>query len=124
MTGGEVLIAVLTVICAGGASFVGAWVANRSTKAQDKREREAAEWARITSWVTMACSQNPTEAYVGLYHLQQAKGDWNDNQEQREFIKRTLLALSAAPAQAYHGGATTVVSPPPPSPPSLPGGAP
>jgi hypothetical protein len=66
----------------------------------------------------MACSANPTEAYVGLYHLQQSKADWNSDAEQRAPIKRTLEALNAPAIQAYRGGQTTVVTTSPPPPPA------
>jgi hypothetical protein len=117
---GQIVAAVVTFLGTGGAAYLGARVAGRNTKVVDARAKETAEWQRIDRLVTMACSENPKEAYVGLYLLQQSKADWNSDPEQRAHIRRTLEALNAPAIQAYRGGQTTVVTSPPPSPP--PGG--
>lgn len=122
MTSGELVIAILTIVCAGGAAFIGAKAAKRSTDVEDKREREKAEQDRLDAFIHMACSTNPVEAYVGLYHLQEAKAEWNENPKQRLFVKRSLEALNAPQIQAYRGGATQVQTTP--SNPASAGGGP
>jgi hypothetical protein len=121
---GQIVAAVVTFVGTGGAAFLGARVAGRNTKVVDARAKETAEWQRIDRMVTMACSENPTQAYVGLYHLQQSKADWNDDPEQRAFIKRTLEALNAPAIQAYREGQRKFVTGPPPSPPPPQSGGP
>jgi hypothetical protein len=103
-------------LASGGAAFIGARAANRTTDITEARAKENAEWDRIHRVVTMACSTNPTESYVGMDLLQKSKSDWNNNTEQRKFIRRVCDALTAAPVQAYRGGQTTVVTSPPPRP--------
>jgi hypothetical protein len=118
---GQIIAAVVTFLGTGGAAFLGARVAGRNTKVVDARAKETAEWQRIDRMVGMACSTNATEQYVGLYHLQQSKADWNGNPGQRAFIRRTLEALNDPAVRAYREGKTTVVTgSPPPAPP--PGG--
>jgi hypothetical protein len=117
---GLIVASIVTFLGTGGAAFLGAGVAIRNANVVDARAKETTEWERIDRMVTMACSTNDTEAYVGLYHLQQSKADWNNNPQQRTFIRRTLEALNAPAVEAYRGGQTTVVTNPPPSPP--PGG--
>jgi hypothetical protein len=114
---GQTIAGVATFLASGGAAYLGARAANRNTKVVDERAKRTAEWERIDRLVTMACSENETEAYVGLYLLQQSKADWNSDPEQRAHIKRTLDALSAPAIQAYRRGQTTVVTNPPPPPP-------
>jgi hypothetical protein len=114
------ITALATAVAAAGAAFAGARAANRNTKVVDARAQKTAEWERIDRYVDMACSTDQTKAYVGLYHLQQSKADWNSDPEQRAFIKRTLEALNAPVIQAYRGGQTTVVTSPPPSTPGGP----
>ena len=118
---GLIVASIVTFLGTGGAAFLGARVAIRNANVVDARAKETTEWERIDRMVTMACATNDTEAYVGLYHLQQSKADWNNNPQQRTFIRRTLEALNAPAVEAYRGGQTTVVTNPPPSPPS-PGG--
>lgn len=111
---GQIVAAGVTAVASGGAAFLGVRTANRTTKVEDERAKDTADWERIQRLVTMACSTNDKEAYVGLYHLQKSKDDWNDNPEQRAFIKRTCEALNASAVTAYHGGATQVTTTPPP----------
>ena len=59
-------------------------------------------------------STNGTESYVGIDLLQKSKADWNDNPEQRTFIRNVRAALTAAPVQACGGSQTTVVTNPSP----------
>lgn len=117
---GQIIAAAVTFVGAAAAAFLGARSANRNTKVVDERAKKTAEWERIDRYVTMACSTNPVESYVGVYHLQQSKADWNSDPEQRAFIKRTLEAINAPGIQAYLGGQTTVVTSPPPPPPGGP----
>jgi hypothetical protein len=128
---GQIIAAGLTALASGGAAFVGVRTANRNTDVEDRRAREtalaeekrakeAAEWDRLQRMVTMACSANPVEAYVGVSHLQQSKDTWKGNADQKTFIRRTLSALTAPAIQAYRGGQTTVVTTPPPSTPGGP----
>jgi hypothetical protein len=86
------------------------------------RTQETAEWERLNRLVAMACSTNPTEAYVGVYQLQQSRADWNSDPELRAFVRRALEALTAPAIQAYRRGQTNVVTSPLPSPPPM-GGA-
>ena len=120
---GQIVAAVVTGIETAGAAalaaFGGTQAANRNTKVVDERAKKTAEWQRIDRLVSMACSENPKEAYVGLYHLQQSRADWNNDPDQRAHIRRTLEALNAPAVQAYRGGQTTVVTTPPP--PAQPG---
>jgi hypothetical protein len=117
---GQIVAGGLTAVASAGAAFLGAWSANRSTKVEDARAKETAEWERIERMITRACSTNTTEAYVGMYQLEKSKQDWNSNAEQVRHIRRTLDALTASAVQAYRGGQTTVVTSPPPSVPSPP----
>lgn len=128
---GQIVAAVVTFLGTGGAAYLGARTANRSTTAEDARAKETAEWERIRWMVTMALSRNNDEAYVGVYLLETSKDDWNSNPEQQALIKRTLEALTAPAVQAYRGGQTTIVTsqppsvlPPPSSPSSSTGGPP
>jgi hypothetical protein len=126
---GQIVAALITGLAT---TVAAAWAAlearaaNRNTKVVDERAQKTAEWERIDRLVTMACSTNPTESYVGLYHLEQAKADWKDDPEQRAFIKHTLEALNAPAIQAYREGQRKFVTGPPPSapppPPPQPGG--
>jgi hypothetical protein len=117
---GQIVAALITGLAT---TVAAAWAAlearaaNRNTKIVNERAQKTAEWERIDRLVTMACSTNDTEAYVGLYLLQQSKADWNSDPKQRAHIRRTLEALNAPAIQAYRGGQTTVVTSPPPSPP-------
>ena len=45
----------------------------------DERAKATAEWERIHQLVDMACCSDLPTAYVGMYHLQQSKADWNGN---------------------------------------------
>jgi hypothetical protein len=113
---GQILAAGLTALASGAAAFLGVKTANRNTNVVDERAKQTADWDRLQRLVTMACSTNPTEAYVGVYHLELSKQDWNNNPEQRAFVRRTCEALNAPAVQAYRGGQTTVVTSPPPRP--------
>jgi hypothetical protein len=117
---GEIVVAVAAFLGSGGAAYLGMRAANRNTRVVDERAKETAEWERVRWMVTMALSENPNEAYVGVYLLEKSKDDWNSNPEQRALIKRTLEALNAPAVQAYRGGQTTVVTSPPPLPPGGP----
>jgi hypothetical protein len=75
--------------------------ANRNAKVAYEHAQKTAEWERIDRLVTMACSEKPEVAYVGLSHLIESKADWNSDPEQRAFIKRTLKALNAPVRLAY-----------------------
>jgi hypothetical protein len=81
--------------------------------AEDQRIREAAAWDRIHGFVTMALSTNRTESYVGVVLLQKWKPVWSSRQDQLDFIRDVLDALTAAPVQAYGGSRTFQTSPPP-----------
>jgi hypothetical protein len=61
---GQIVAAAVTFIWTGGAAFLGARVANRSTKVVDERAKKTAEWERIDRLAAMACSKNDTETYV------------------------------------------------------------
>jgi hypothetical protein len=143
---GQIVAAGITALASGGAAFLGSRSANRNTDVEDQRVREiaeaedkrikeiaaaedqrakdAAEWDRIHRMVTMAFSTNRTESYVGMDLLRKSKADWNDNPEQRKFIRNVLTAMTAAPVQAYVGNQTPVVTGPPPLPSTMssPGG--
>jgi hypothetical protein len=120
---GQIVAALITgaatTVAAGWAAFE-ARAANRNTKVVNERAKETAEWERIERMITRACSTNPTEAYVGIYQLEQSKQDWNRNAEQVRHIRRTLDALTASAVKAYRGGQTRVVTSPPPTVPSSP----
>jgi hypothetical protein len=127
-----VVTGLATVGAAAWAAFAGARTANRSTEVEDKRAREiaaaedrrtkeiaaaeaqrakeAAEWDRLHRMVTMAFSTNETEAFVGMDLLEKSMADWNDNPEQRKFIKNVLAAMTAGPVQAFSGSQTPVVT--------------
>jgi hypothetical protein len=117
---GQIIVGVATFLGSGGAAYLGARAANRNTKVVDERAKETAEWERLRWVASLASSTNPTEAYLGVYLLEQSKADWNNNPEQRTFVRRVLEALNDPAIQAYREGKTTVVTNPPPSPP--PGG--
>ena len=96
---GQIVAAGITALASGGAAFLGSRSANRNTDVEDKRAKEiaaaeaeraerAAEWDRIHRMVTMACSTNQTESYVGMDLLEKSRTDWNDNPEQRKFIRQ------------------------------------
>jgi hypothetical protein len=131
---GQIVAALITGLAT---TVAAAWAAlearaaNRNTKVVNERAQKTAEWERIDRYVTMTCSENEIEAYVGLFHLIESKADWNSDPEQRAFIKRTLKALNAPAKLAYLEGKTRVVTnqppsvpplPSPPSPPPPPGG--
>jgi hypothetical protein len=117
---GQIIAGVATFLVTGGAAYLGARSANRSTKVEDARAREAAEWERISQSVDLAVSSDPIKSYVGIQLLVNSKADWNSNPEQRAFIKQILEALIAPAIQAYGQGKTSVVTSTPESSPADP----
>ena len=111
---GQIIAAGVGAVASGLAAFAGVRAANRTTDVEDRRAEDTAEWERIRQLISMACSENEKESYVGMYILVRSKDDWNDNPAQRAFVKRAIDALTASAIAAYHEGATQVTTTPAP----------
>ena len=107
---GQLVAAGVTALASGGAAFLGVRAANRTTDVEDKRAEDTAEWERIQRLLSMACSQENKEAYVGLSILTESKDDWKDKPEQTAFVRHALDALNKGAVTAYLGDQTTVVT--------------
>jgi hypothetical protein len=86
--------AIITFLGTGTAAFLRARVAVRNSNVTDARAKANSEWERLQWLATMACSENATEACVGVYLLQKSKADWNSNPEQVAFIKSSKSRIS------------------------------